>query len=168
MTYQENLGQENVGHESADQESAGREYLGRENAGRESAGSRLIGRRVLVAEDDPLIAAELQDALSDQGAEVVGPVPTVRAAMAVIEAAGPPDAAVLDVNLRDATSAPIVDLLRAAAVPHVLVTGYSRNLLDHSCLREATILSKPVRQRELIANLERALSCTPQMRCRSS
>jgi DNA-binding response OmpR family regulator len=133
----------------------------------ENIGPRLAGRRVLVAEDDPLIAAELQDALSDHGAEVVGPVPTVRAAMAAIKA-DPPDAAVLDVNLRDATSAPIVDLLRATAVPHVLVTGYSRNLLDDSCLRESTILSKPVRRRELIAILERALSCMPRLHCRSS
>ena len=120
----------------------------------------LCGRRVLVAEDDPLIAAELHETLSDLGAEVVGPVPTVRAAMAALEA-GPPDVAVLDVDLRDASSAPIVDLLRAASVPHVLVTGYSRDLLDHSCLRDAPILSKPVRRRELIAILERALACIP-------
>jgi DNA-binding response OmpR family regulator len=123
----------------------------------EELGFALAGRRVLVAEDDPLIAAELRDALSDEGAEVVGPVPTVRAAMAAIEA-GTPDVAVLDVNLRNSSSAPIVDMLRAAAVPLVLVTGYSRHMLDHQCLREAPIVSKPVRRRELIAMLEGALS----------
>ena len=116
----------------------------------------LAGRRVLVAEDDPLIAADLHDALAGQGAEVVGPVPTVGAAMAAIEA-GAPDIAVLDVNLRNASSAPLVDVLRAAAVPHVLVTGYPRHLLDEPCLREAPILSKPVGRRELIAILERVL-----------
>jgi DNA-binding response OmpR family regulator len=124
--------------------------------------SRLAGRRVLVAEDDPLIAAELHDALSGQGAQVVGPVPTVRAAIAAIEA-GPPDVAVLDVNLRDASSAPIVDVLRAASVPHVLVTGYSRHMLADFSLSDAPILSKPVRQTELIAVLERALSCMRQL-----
>ncbi len=56
---------------------------------------------MLVAEDDPFIAAELQGVLADEGAEVMGPVPTVRAAMAAIEA-GKPDVALLDVNLRDA------------------------------------------------------------------
>ncbi len=117
----------------------------------------LAGRRVLVAEDDPLIAAELHDVLSDHGAEVLGPVPTVRAAMAAIKFETP-DVAVLDVNLRDASSAPVVDLLRAAAVPVVLVTGYSRGLLDDICLRDAPILSKPVRPKELIALLEGALS----------
>ena len=121
----------------------------------------LAGRRVLVAEDDPLIAAELHDALAAQGAEVMGPVPTVGAAIAAIEEAGAPDIAVLDVNLRNASAAPIVDVLRAAAVPHVLVTGYPRHLLDEPCLREAPILPKPVGRRELIAILERVLVRTP-------
>lgn len=120
--------------------------------------SCLAGRRVLVAEDDPLIAAELHDALADRGAEVLGPVPTVRAAMAAIEA-GIPDVAVLDVNLRNLSSAPIVDALRAANIPHVLVTGYARHMLDDACLREAPILSKPVGRRDLLALLEQALLC---------
>ena len=125
--------------------------------------SCLAGRRILVAEDDPLIAAELRDALADQGAEVVGPVPTVRAAMAAIEAR-PPDIAVLDVNLRNASSAPVVDLLRAAAVPHVLVTGYLQHQLDDASLREAPILSKPLRRKELIATLEGAIAGAPRAR----
>jgi DNA-binding response OmpR family regulator len=127
---------------------------------RENIRSGFAGCRVLVAEDDPLIAAELNDTLCDLGVEVVGPVPTVGAAMAAIES-GTPDVAVLDVNLRNSSSAPLVDVLRAAAVPHVLVTGYSRNLLDEPCMRGVPILSKPVRRRELIAFLERAISRTP-------
>ena len=125
--------------------------------------SCLAGRRVLVVEDDPLIAAELRDTLADQGADVVGPVPTVRAAIAAI-AASAPDIAVLDVNLRNSTSAPVVDLLRAADVPHVLVTGYSRHQLDDECLREAPIVSKPLRRGELIATLESAVARAPRRR----
>ena len=117
----------------------------------------LAGSRVLVAEDDPFIAAELQDLLSEKGAEVMGPVPTVRAAMAAIEAEIP-DAAVLDVNLRDASSAPIATALRSAAVPVVLVTGYSRHLLDDPTLREAPIVSKPLRAEELLIVLCRLVS----------
>lgn len=120
-------------------------------------GRVLAGRRVLVAEDDPFIAAELQDILAGSGAEILGPVPTVRAAMAVI-AAEIPDVAVLDVNLRQDSSAPVADALGAVAVPVVLVTGYSRRLLDDPGLRDVPILMKPVRREELIALLERILS----------
>jgi DNA-binding response OmpR family regulator len=122
----------------------------------------IAGRRVLVAEDDPFIAAELHDLLAEEGAEILGPVPTVRAAMAAIEA-GKPDAAVLDANLRDASSAPVADALRAASVPVVLVTGYARHMIDDPCLRDAPILSKPVRTDELLAVLGRLLSSERQL-----
>lgn len=117
----------------------------------------LAGSRVLVAEDDPFIAVELQDLLAEHGAEVLGPVPSVRAAMAAIEA-GTPDVAVLDVNLRDACSAPVAEALRAAAVPVVLVTGYSRRMLADPVLQGVPILSKPVRSEELMAVLRRLLA----------
>ena len=123
----------------------------------EASRTGLSGSSILVAEDDPLIAAELQDLLASEGAEVMGPVPTVRAAMAVIGAATL-DIAVLDVNLRGASSAPVADALRAAAVPFVLVTGYAGHLLDDACLRDVPMLAKPVRANELIALLEVALT----------
>ncbi len=62
-------------------------------------GRPLAGQTVLVAEDDPFIADEIRDVLALEGAQVLGPVPTVRAAMAAI-AAETPHAAVLDVNLQ--------------------------------------------------------------------
>ena len=117
----------------------------------------LAGRRVLVAEDDPFIAAEMEALLAGIGVEVVGPVPTVRAAMGAIEAVRP-DAAVLDVNLRDACSTPIADALRAASVPVVLVTGCGRHLLDDPGLRDADVLSKPVRSHVLVGLLHRLLA----------
>ena len=125
------------------------------------SGPGLAGSRVLVAEDDALIATELQDLLSEEGAEILGPVPTVRSAMAAIGAERP-DAAVLDVNLRDASSAPVADALRAAGVPVVLVTGYPPHLLDDPSLRDAPILSKPISPRELLEVLGSLLSERPQ------
>jgi DNA-binding response OmpR family regulator len=118
---------------------------------------RLAGRKVLVVEDDPFIAAELHDALALDGARILGPVPSVRAAMAAIEAATP-DAAVLDVNLKDASSAPIADALRERAVPVVLVTGYPRGLLDDPGLRDTPILPKPLRPQHLLDLLGDLLS----------
>lgn len=117
--------------------------------------SVLVGSRVLVVEDDPFIAMELQDRLADLGAKVVGPVAAVSAALQAIEVTLP-DAAVLDVNLRGEMSTPVAAVLSGADVPFVVVTGYSRRQLDPE-LRRAPILPKPVSPCELAVVLERLL-----------
>jgi DNA-binding response OmpR family regulator len=117
----------------------------------------LEGRRVLVVEDDPLLAAELQDALERAGACILGPVPSVRAAMAMLSA-HVPDAAVLDVNLRSRSSAPVADALRDKSVPVVLVTAYDRDSLDDPRLGGAPVLCKPLRAMELMRVLLRVLA----------
>lgn len=116
----------------------------------------LAGARILVVEDDPFIAMELQDRLSERGAEVMGPVPAVRAALRILETSLP-DAAVLDVNLRGEMSTPVAAVLSAAAVPFVLVTGYSRKQLDPD-LQDAILLPKPFSSRELAGVLEGLLA----------
>ena len=68
--------------------------------------------RVLIVEDEPLIAWVLADCLEDAGHEVVGPAATMAEALALCEGApSPPDLAVLDINLRDGGSG--VDVARA-------------------------------------------------------
>ncbi len=67
--------------------------------------------RVLIVEDEVLIAWMLADCLEGAGHEVVGPAATLAEAMTVCEAAAPPELAVLDVNLRDGSNG--VDLARA-------------------------------------------------------
>ncbi len=67
--------------------------------------------RVLIAEDEPLIAWMLADCLEAAGHEVVGPAATMAEALALCEGAPPPDLAVLDINLRDGSSG--VDVARA-------------------------------------------------------
>lgn len=119
--------------------------------------SRPEGARVLVAEDDPFIAAELRDLLGRAGMAILGPVPTVGAAMAVI-GSDRPDAAVLDVNLRGKSSAPVAEALRSAAVPIVLVTGYTRDLIDDPRLRDVPIMPKPLSRGELLSVLDSLLS----------
>ena len=69
--------------------------------------------RVLIVEDEVLVAWMLADCLEGAGHEVVGPAATVAEALAVCEAA-PPELAVLDVNLRDGSNG--VDLARALSV----------------------------------------------------
>lgn len=117
----------------------------------------LRGRRVLVVEDDPLIAMDLADLLAASGAEIVGPAPTVSAALAAL-GAGRPDAAVLDVNLRGERSTPVARELRDAGVPFVLASGYARAQLDEPELAEAPLVPKPVDHRLLLDRLVGLLS----------
>ena len=66
---------------------------------------------VLIVEDDAVIAMVLADSLEDGGHEVVGPAATMAEALALCEAAAPPELAVLDIDLRDGGSG--VHLARA-------------------------------------------------------
>ena len=84
----------------------------------------LRGRRILVVEDDYFIAGDMQSGLLDEGANVVGPVATVREAIALIDRCAL-DGAVLDVNLGEEDSFPVAAALRAAGTPFVFVTGYN-------------------------------------------
>lgn len=83
----------------------------------------LFGRRILVVEDEYLIADVLQHWLQEAGAEVIGPVPDVDQALDLIEDHCP-DAAVLDINLGDrGTSFPIADRLEVLRVPYMFAVG---------------------------------------------
>lgn len=112
------------------------------------AGRPLDGQRVLIVEDEYLIAIEVKRWLQQAGAEVVGPVPSVERALALIEDGGI-DAAVLDLNLGERRTAfPIADRLRTLGVPHLFATGdIQASRGDHDdCPR----LEKPFVEVELI------------------
>ena len=83
------------------------------------------GLRVLVVEDDYLIAADLAEHLAEFGVEVIGPVCSVAAALNVVNSLGTEiDGASLDVNLQGERVYPVADALRAKHVPFVFSTGY--------------------------------------------
>jgi CheY-like chemotaxis protein len=84
---------------------------------------RLDGYRILVAEDEPLVAMLLEDVLLDAGAIILGPAATVRHALS-LAATERPDAAVLDFNLSGETCVAVADALAAAGVPFLVATGY--------------------------------------------
>ena len=88
----------------------------------------LAGLRLLVVEDDYMIADELRQELSRAGAVVVGPVATAAEALALV-AAGGLDGAVLDVNLAGERGFAVADALRARGVPFVFATGYDRSVI---------------------------------------
>ena len=89
--------------------------------------SAFAGRHVVVVEDDFLIADDLVAALEAEGAIVVGPVPSVRDALNLIERADRLDGAVLDINLQGEMAFPVADALRERAISFVFATGYDRS-----------------------------------------
>lgn len=108
----------------------------------------LQGRRVLVAEDEYLIAFDVRDALIRAGAEVLGPVPTVEDAAALLDRETRIDAAVLDVNLRGDMIFAVADTLQERGIPVVFATGYDSNSLPDR-FRGATRLEKPLEGRDI-------------------
>lgn len=84
----------------------------------------LAGCRVLVVEDEYLLADELSRELVAAGAEVVGPAATVAAALRLLGEGTPPHAAILDVNLGGEPVFPVADALLERGVPFVFCTGY--------------------------------------------
>ena len=104
---------------------------------------------VLVVEDEYMVAVELSDLLRDDGYEVIGPVPTVSAALAMLDSQ-PPDACLLDVNLRGEQSGPVAQALRDRGIPFLLSSAYGPDTLDHNPAFAGTVnVGKPVSRQQL-------------------
>lgn len=118
--------------------------------------SPFSGRRVLVVEDEVIVAWLLEDMLVDLGCVVIGPAANVKQALTKIEAEAI-DVAVLDVNLNGEMSYPIADALAARGVPFVFVTGYDKDrMLDG--YQAFPVLQKPFHRAELTVTLSELLA----------
>lgn len=107
----------------------------------------LEGRRILVVEDEMLIAVSIEETLQGLGCVVVGPVGKLDAALRLAgdEAL---DAAVLDVAVRGGHVYPVAERLLARGVPFVLASGYGEWALPEN-LRDRPRLTKPFTPQEL-------------------
>lgn len=114
----------------------------------------LNGRRILVVEDEPIIAMTIEDILIELGAEVVGPATTLEGAIDQAET-GQFDAAMLDLNLNGRRSDPVAKTLAARAIPFVFSTGYTSASSEDWAHIE--VLSKPYRPDQVAAALVRAI-----------
>jgi DNA-binding response OmpR family regulator len=114
--------------------------------------------RILIVEDDALIAMELGERLAEMGYEVLGPAHTLAEAEALLAAGGRPDIALLDANLAGQSSVPLGAVLAQRGVKLAFCTGYDkiRNLPPE--LAQAPILTKPIGDADLIAGLKLLLS----------
>jgi CheY-like chemotaxis protein len=112
----------------------------------------LAGKRVLVVEDEYFVAAMLVDALESEQAQVVGPVGTHQAGLALIEREHI-DAAVIDLNLRGSQDDALGLELARRGIPYLIATGYGKA----STALTAPILTKPFTPKQFIAALSRLL-----------
>lgn len=108
----------------------------------------LSGQKILVVEDEWLIAQHLAGLIEDLGCALVGPVANVADALALI-GKEKIDCALLDANLNGTSSAPIADALSAINVPYIVVTGYGALGLPTDAMNAAPRLAKPFFDHEL-------------------
>jgi CheY-like chemotaxis protein len=108
---------------------------------RPCSGLSLTGRRILIVEDQALVAMALEDMLLDLGCIIVGPALGLQTGMemATDEIL---DGAVLDINLDEDRSFPIAEILTARAVPFLFATGYGNQGLEPP-FETASVLAKP-------------------------
>ena len=110
--------------------------------------------RLLVVEDEALIAMALARDLDAMGWEIVGPAGSLDEALSLLERDGLPDAAVLDINLAGKLVYPVADRLRAHRVPFVFCSGYEQ-LEANSPFESSPRLRKPVDVQLLDTTLRR-------------
>ncbi len=119
-------------------------------------GAELQGLRILVVEDEALIAMMIEDVLDGCGCEVVGPVARLPAAQQEARLRDL-DCAVLDVNLGGRPVHPVADILAQRGIPFIFVTGYGEAGAGGQ-FEHRPVLRKPFKLEELRAALARLMT----------
>ena len=122
----------------------------------------LSGKRVLVVEDEPLIAMNYAEQLREAGADVVGSCATVRESLDFLRKSGQApaiDAAVVDFVLADRNSEPLQLALKQRHIPFVVVSAYPRPLVRTKL--SGRILQKPVSGQALCDEIGNACRAAP-------
>lgn len=120
----------------------------------------LAGKRVLIVEDEALIALLLADAMTDMGCKIVGPAGSSEEALALLKRGGA-DLAILDLNLGGRSSIDVARAVRALRIPFVYCTGYSEPAVAEAAEGlEAEVVTKPAGAAELADALRRAMTGT--------
>jgi two-component sensor histidine kinase/DNA-binding response OmpR family regulator len=107
----------------------------------------LPGQRIMIVEDEALVAMILEDQLEELGISIVATCASVAEAMKAIEKCAP-EAAILDVNLGGQLVYPVADCLIDRGIPFVFITGYGRESVDQR-YSFVKILEKPVERQAL-------------------
>jgi DNA-binding NtrC family response regulator len=106
------------------------------------------GRRILIAEDEAMIALDLESVLQDLGCEIIGPVANVEDVVQQFEAHRP-DGALLDINLRGKQVFVVLPRLIEYGLPVIITSGYDDVTLIPQDFRALPRISKPFNQTTL-------------------
>lgn len=106
------------------------------------------GLRILLVEDEVLLAIDMQERVEQLGHSVLGPAGSSEKAHQLLDGETP-DGALLDVNLLGDSSASVARRLARKGVPCFVVTAYAQGELSEAALRDLPNLQKPVSDREL-------------------
>ncbi len=112
--------------------------------------------RVMIIEDDPFIALDMQDVVESAGYGVIGPIASRDKALEIIDT-DTPDCALLDFNVRGGTTAMVARRLETLGVPYMFVTGNSRDVEAALPELDALIRCKPVAAKRIIGDLQSLL-----------
>jgi len=103
----------------------------------------VAGKRILVAEDETLIAMVVEDMLTELGYELAGSAHSVQGAMQVISGGEAINAAILDIELSDGVSWPIAAALQQGNVPFAFSSGHGADAKIDTRFANAPVLDKP-------------------------
>ena len=116
----------------------------------------LDGLKILVVEDELLVALGIQDMLREFGCEVVGPLARLHEALGAARS-GTFDGVILDVNLRGEPAYPVAEILRDRGIPFVFSTGYGSGATALEGFSNVVVLEKPFEPSGLHAALKQAI-----------
>jgi DNA-binding NtrC family response regulator len=116
---------------------------------------KLTMARVLIVEDEPLIALEMETSLSEAGHEIAGSAASIEKALAILDDHSC-DVVILDSNLQGERPEPIATALRRSGTPFIVVSGYGRTSLPE-CIRDAPFVPKPFESEALVRAVKRVL-----------
>ena len=107
--------------------------------------------RILIVEDEPLIALELEEFVIDAGFKIAAIAGKLEKALALIES-GACDAAIVDANLAGVSASPVASALTARGLPFIVLSGYSSEQLQ-GAFSGAIFIQKPYRPARLVEAL---------------
>jgi DNA-binding NtrC family response regulator len=116
----------------------------------------LSGLRILVVEDEPLVAEHIADVLTEAEGSVIGPFSRQGEARQLVRNGTKVDVALLDVNVGDGPATPLLEALAARGIPTLMYTGGELPASVRKRHPDLTVLSKPVTSARLLSELRRA------------
>ncbi|WP_410218246.1 response regulator [Paracoccus sp. (in: a-proteobacteria)] len=103
----------------------------------------LAGRRILVVEDEFILAAHICAQIEACGGVVVGPAPTLASGEALLQKGPLPDGGILNIRIGDVMVYPLADDLLAAGVPIIFASSESKSCIPDR-YASVPLLGKPI------------------------